>query len=310
MILLFLLIITSCPTEGQKMCSETICLHQDYNKLDLPAAINSSKNSPHVVEVSFSILEIYEINYKEFTMSFGMDFRTTWRDDMIMTNITDKDIDVNLKYKNEIWMPDLYIYKLKSVKDIKTATGDLCAGLSIRKNKDGVVNVTYSVLLEVVITCYMDFDNFPFDKQMCDFKVSSFSHRQNELIFSKEPGNDVIKNLNIHTVRDYVPSTIELGEDERSVEATWGTRNVNYSLCGFKIRLVQRYRKYLYVYYLPTTLFVVASWVSFLLPPTAYPARLAKMFHIIMVFPIKLARSWSQGTFTLPKFDLNLLVGF
>ena len=39
-------------------------------------------------------------------------------------------------------------------------------------------------------------------------------------------------------------------------------------LCtGFEMRLSRHVLKYLYIYYLPSGLFVVVSWVGFLIPP-------------------------------------------
>ena len=36
---------------------------------------------------------------------------------------------------------------------------------------------------------------------------------------------------------------------------------------------MSRYSKYIFIYFVPTTMFTFTSWVSFLIPPTSYPAR-------------------------------------
>ncbi len=41
----------------------------------------------------------------------------------------------------------------------------------------------------------------------------------------------------------------------------------NFSLTGVEIMFTRHKLKYLYVYYLPSGLFVVVSWASFLIPP-------------------------------------------
>ena len=33
------------------------------------------------------------------------------------------------------------------------------------------------------------------------------------------------------------------------------------------------FSKYIYIYFIPTSMFTATSWVSHLLPPTSYPAR-------------------------------------
>ena len=55
-----------------------------------------------------------------------------------------------------------------------------------------------------------------------------------------------------------------------------------YSVVGIKIDMVSRYRKYLFVYFIPTTMFTLTSWVSYLLPPTSYPARTSLLVTVFL----------------------------
>merc|ERR1712079_801698 len=57
----------------------------------------------------------------------------------------------------------------------------------------------------------------------------------------------------------------------------------NYSLCGFEMTLTRNAAKYLYIYYLPSGLFVVVSWVSFLIPPEVVPGRMALLVTLFLV---------------------------
>ena len=41
--------------------------------------------------------------------------------------------------------------------------------------------------------------------------------------------------------------------------------------------------KYLYIYYLPSGLFVVVSWVGFLIPPEVVPGRMAMLITLFLV---------------------------
>ena len=43
------------------------------------------------------------------------------------------------------------------------------------------------------------------------------------------------------------------------------------------------YFRYLYIYYLPSGLFVVVSWVSFLIPPEVVPGRMALLVTLFLV---------------------------
>ncbi len=50
-----------------------------------------------------------------------------------------------------------------------------------------------------------------------------------------------------------------------------------------EIRFERHYLKYLYVYYLPSGLFVVVSWASFLIPPEVVPGRMAMLITLFLV---------------------------
>ena len=49
------------------------------------------------------------------------------------------------------------------------------------------------------------------------------------------------------------------------------------------MRLSRHVLKYLYIYYLPSGLFVVVSWVGFLIPPEVVPGRMAMLITLFLV---------------------------
>ena len=64
-----------------------------------------------------------------------------------------------------------------------------------------------------------------------------------------------------------------------------GVRNASlrYSVAGVELVLRGRYEKYLTLYYVPTVLITVASWIFFLLPSTSYPARTALLVTVFLL---------------------------
>ena len=57
----------------------------------------------------------------------------------------------------------------------------------------------------------------------------------------------------------------------------------NFSITGIEITFTRHKLKYLYVYYLPSGLFVVVSWASFLIPPEIVPGRMAMLITLFLV---------------------------
>ena len=56
----------------------------------------------------------------------------------------------------------------------------------------------------------------------------------------------------------------------------------NLSLTGFNVEISRHYSKYLIVYYLPTALFVVVSWTSFIIPPQVVAGRMGLLITILL----------------------------
>ena len=59
--------------------------------------------------------------------------------------------------------------------------------------------------------------------------------------------------------------------------------NQRFSITGFRVVLKRHSVKYLFTYYLPSTLFVITSWVSFLIPPEVVPGRMALLVTLFLV---------------------------
>ena len=56
-----------------------------------------------------------------------------------------------------------------------------------------------------------------------------------------------------------------------------------YSVVGFTMVLERHYGKYILEYYLPSTILVMASWASFLIPVHIVPGRMALLITLLLV---------------------------
>ena len=57
----------------------------------------------------------------------------------------------------------------------------------------------------------------------------------------------------------------------------------NYSVTGFEMILTRRKSHYMITYYLPSSLFVVVSWTSFLIPSEDIQGRMALLVTLFLV---------------------------
>ena len=73
----------------------------------------------------------------------------------------------------------------------------------------------------------------------------------------------------IRSVLDYSIEIHALPQHQKNYVALTG----NYSVAGFEMRLRRKVSHYIITCYLPSGMFVMVSWISFLIPPDVVPGR-------------------------------------
>ena len=73
----------------------------------------------------------------------------------------------------------------------------------------------------------------------------------------------------------------------------------NYSVAGFELTLSRKMMHYIVTCYLPSGMFVVVSWISFLVPPDIVPGRMALLVTVFLV----LINIFNTITTNIPKAD-------
>ena len=150
----------------------------------------------------------------------------------------------------------------------------------MKTNQNDETEVILEIVPEVTFKCEINYKLFPFHEATCNLKVTSFNKVNNSMLFVTDSKyGDPGKYLN--DVRGYTVNVTYLAGEE-TTKASMFQANKFFSIVGLKIDLVSTYRKYIYVYFIPTTMFTFTSWVSFLLPPTSYPARTSLLVTVFL----------------------------
>ena len=87
---------------------------------------------------------------------------------------------MNHDFVDKIWIPDIYIYDLKSFKQKENLKEQ--SGISINRTSGNLV-VQYYFQSEIGFICPIDYANFPFHKPTCLFKLSAGIEYNDTLIF-------------------------------------------------------------------------------------------------------------------------------
>ena len=259
-------------------CSSGICLPVDYNKMDLPG------EKPIHIDTQMLPREIYEVNQRDLTIHINVIMLFSWYDNRLnfTTAKETSSVDVDKQFIDSVWIPDFYIYHMKELEGMNGVT--TMRGLSVEKYNNSV-KLLYSTVANVKFMCAMTFHNFPFDSNVCKFQVGSYKFPKDEIVFSAVTTMRPDKKLVKEKVREYEVKVEYLeGNDTINIDGSlsFGDSSSMYSVVGLKITFLNVYWKYIWVYYLPTSMFTVTSWVSFLLPPTSYPSRTSLLVTVFL----------------------------
>ena len=115
------------------------------------------------------------------------------------------------------------------------------------------------------------------DIQICKFLVGSFNYDNSSLTFNSMYTDDA--NTAVKSIIDYDIHIYELPRQENH----YVSLGMNYSVAGFEMVLTRKISYYFISYYLPSSLFVLVSWISFLINPEEIPGRMTLLIIILLV---------------------------
>ena len=275
-ILVILLLATSAALGNQGIiCSSGVCLPDNYNKMDLPG------KRPIVIDTEILLLEIYEVHERDLTIHVDLFMTFSWQDNRLnFTAGKETSANVDKHFIDNIWMPDIFIYNMKKIEGFNGVT--TMRGLRVQNPGDSV-KLFYSMEANVKFRCALGFHSFPFETNICKFRLTSYTFPAEQMLFkaveNKRPDEWLVK----EKVRDYEVKVEYLkGNDTVQLDDSLGSDSNEYSVVGLKLTFDTLYMRYMWIYYLPTSMFTVTSWVSFLLPPTSYPARTSLLVTVFL----------------------------
>jgi hypothetical protein len=129
-------------------------------------------------------------------------------------------------------------------------------------------SLRYTSRILLVLTCRMNFHFYPADTQQCNVTMKSFafSTRQISLQWRDGIGALLAKSIDVHNF----DVALQTNPDYLQL-----TKSNNYSALSFGIHLRRKLSYHIIQTYVPSTLFTIVSWLSFLVPPDSTPGRMA-----------------------------------
>jgi len=285
------------------------CLPNDYNLEKHPFSYYylENKSLPWDYQFKFVIDEISNVNDKTQSMMISMYFAVSWLEPRLKINSSavewgeDRTGPMNqvnespetLKY---LWYPELEIYGLETFTRQKVLKE--MSGVRIMKNK----TINYELNVHITISCQMNFDDYPLDAHACQFQVGSYYDTQ-----------EVVK-CNAHFIYDenrqrslqHLIQIEQLPSHFKTVHLPSGV----YSAAGFQVKLQRKQMQFVVQVYLPSAMFVIVSWVSFLVKPEVVPGRMAMLvtLFLVLINIFNSVREQAPISSSLNAVDLYLVV--
>ena len=307
---------TSYEHKKGKRCIKNLpyvwCIPSSYNKETEPWNHRQLTNSslPWELNMSFFIFDVQEVNDRTQNIRLSMYFVIKWLEprlnineeapiwDQMKTNILHNQsyIPVSPTFMHYLWYPDLEIFGMEKYA-LKSVLKDMTY-LKIYKSK----HIKYTGRVDITFSCHMYFDNYPFDSHECPMKISSFYSTEDIVTCSEDFHYDSRRQRSLqHNVK------IEALDQDDKVFEYFGSR---YAICGIKILLKRAKRQILVQIHMVSSMFVIVSWVSFIVKPEVVPARMGLLVTIFLVLIniFNAAKGKAPISRNLNAVDLYLIV--
>ena len=137
----------------------------------------------------------------------------------------------------------------------------------------------------MTISCKMMFDDYPLDAHKCQFQVGSCKYLNLNILI--QIFNYFLSVTDYDTIDTVICSSKFLynAKRQRNLQHYIQIENLpekykvvdlpsgHYAACGFQVSMQRKQMQYQIQVYLPSFMFVVTSWVSFLIKPEVVPGR-------------------------------------
>uniref|UniRef100_A0A670Y6V0 Gamma-aminobutyric acid receptor subunit pi n=1 Tax=Pseudonaja textilis TaxID=8673 RepID=A0A670Y6V0_PSETE len=231
-------------------------LTKGYNKYLRP----NFGGKPVTIAMTLDVASISSISESDMDYTATIYLRQRWTDPRLVFQ-GNRSFTLDARLVKYLWVPDTYIVESKkSFLHEVTVENRL-----IRLFSNGTV--LYALRITTTVACNMDLSKYPLDTQTCKLQMESWGYDENDVCFMWLRGNDSVHGLENLRLSQY------------TVEHFYTLVTRSHQETGIYPRLVLQFelkRNILYFIletYVPSSLLVILSWVSFWITLDSVPAR-------------------------------------
>ncbi|XP_012939426.1 glycine receptor subunit alpha-3 [Aplysia californica] len=237
---------------------------------------------PAEVTVQLKVLSIDNVDEASMDYSLTVFLRQIWTDprlrfahgphdndstvsphDELIRHSLDR-LELDSRVTDQVWHPDTFFANERKadVHDV-TVPNKL---LHIFSNG----TVFYSMRISMTLTCHMNLEKYPFDRQKCPLVIASYGYTSHTVSYVWMQPTPVVIKSGVELPTFHVTEW-DIIECDDMAEGSYG----NFSCIQMYFGLARSYGFYIAQVYVPSFLVVSLSWVNFWLDINAIPARIS-----------------------------------
>ena len=218
--------------------------------------------------------------------------RGTWADSRVNANFSGSDSDAIIILYNgkqshpPIWNPFSFLYIPESTSKTNTYESTkikhvkiyLSQSYSFGRFPPNTTLISSSIDERIVMTCVDDvtYSYFPHDIHNCKLRMKSYYVNATMDVNIKK-GNEKLSRP--HNLAGFKISNSKIPETKIKRSSSSG---IEYTQFGVAMKFERRFGDYFYKYFLPCMLIVTASSLSFIIPLSALPGRVALLVTLFL----------------------------
>ena len=259
---------------------KNLCISKDYQVDDEP-----TEKEVKPVFMRFQRTEVTNVNDQGQTLTIEVKAISIWEDNRLQANFLSNNDMIKIpsptvEETSKIWIPfaSVYIWNLKTrtyildpvtITIIGVRSSELTNDFySINTFSPNSSVVWSSINWRITVGCQFEFSMFPFDENNCTLKMG-------------------FRNMPVVLYKNSVPTLLENKLQYEKIGFNFKLRHLPiitkcdkmlgdcWTSFGYDIKIDRVTSKYLFQYYVPCVTIVMTSTLSFIVPSTASPGRIA-----------------------------------
>ena len=269
---LLLLLLNAHTLQGLELCSiatkdedQKICAYSEgYDKY-----VNPDFPKPTQVQIDIVVRSVLSVDENSQLLELVAYSNLRWFDPRLDLNSTIQRIRPSKEEYGDLWKTSIHF------SNVVTNTNRGNKGYAYKNSTSGLTGLWIEKVLlnKAVISCRMDFSNFPFDSHICNWKIRAFDNvnvTNLNLDFIQQETRDNERATESHPIpveTTNLPYDIYVSPGAKGVEMV--TREeTSYVLVNFSFARNKNGKLELFAgYFIPTVLFAFLSLVSYLIKP-------------------------------------------